>query len=228
MKTIYLIRHSESEHNKSTMHIIGGHLDDSPLTQHGEMQSYALGERLASEGIKFDRIYSSTYKRAMKTADIVSERLGYDIAKIIRRKELIEYGHGDFAGRLRSEVYTPELKRHLDNNSWKYVPPGGESQAMVAKRMYSVIDDEILGKQVGEDNENREYKENFSEVDESIGIFTHGTAIRCLLRKIMWFDPRHIYRMDIKNTSITELMHDADGWHVNRINDYAHLNNMTR
>ena len=52
MKTIYLMRHGESHHNKYTMHTIGGHADDSPLTPEGESQSEALGQRLLMEDRK--------------------------------------------------------------------------------------------------------------------------------------------------------------------------------
>ena len=215
---IYLIRHAESEHNKDSMDIIGGHLDDSLLTSRGMMQANDLGERLAREGIMFGKIYSSTYRRAMKTADIVASHLGYPGDDIIFRKELIEYGHGDFAGRLRSEVYTPEFRKYLDGNSWGYIPPNGESQCMVSERMYSVVE-EIMNHRYMKNNNGYETNQESNKV----AVFSHGTAIKCLLRRLMLFDPKHVYRMDISNTSITEILYDADGWHIQRINDHAHL-----
>jgi probable phosphoglycerate mutase len=206
--TIYLIRHGESHHNKYTMHLVGGHQEDSPLTELGEKQAEALGKRLQTEGIAFDRIYASTMKRASSTADIACKQQGIPLERIIRTDRIVELNHGNVNGRLRSEIYTPELKKYLDENSWEFKMEGGESQRGVADRMYSVVE-EIL-----------------SENIPTAAIFTHGTATKCLLRKILEFNPKHIYRTYIDNTSITELKYDNEGWHLVRLNDINHLRNL--
>ena len=69
MKTIYFVRHGESEGN------IGDVWQDgvAPLTQHGRAQAGLLGDRLVS--FQVDVILSSDMKRALQTADIVADRI---------------------------------------------------------------------------------------------------------------------------------------------------------
>ncbi|MBI2965359.1 MAG: histidine phosphatase family protein, partial [Chloroflexi bacterium] len=61
---LYLIRHGESANN------IARDLDvawdrDPPLTDRGRGQIHALGRRLVAEGMRFDRVYSSSLQRSV-------------------------------------------------------------------------------------------------------------------------------------------------------------------
>jgi broad specificity phosphatase PhoE len=210
---IYIIRHAESEHNANTMHMIGGRMDDSMLTITGEIQAKMLGNRLKSENKTFDSVYASTATRARETAREVSKLIGYPLEKIILRDDLLEFDHGDFNGRLRTDVYTPEFKKYLDEHSWEFTPPNGESQKMVAERMYTALIDVV----------SKEKDHITNNVEKNIAIFTHGTATRAVLCKIMGFHPKYIFRTEIDNTSITELKYDGKDFIVKRINDHAHL-----
>lgn len=58
---------------------------------------------------------------------------------------------------------------------------------------------------------------------KTVGIFTHGMAIKCLLRGILDFSPSLTYKINLDNTSITRLKYSAQGWHLVTINDTAHL-----
>lgn len=69
---IYLIRHAQCEAN--TLGIVSGSIDD-PLTDEGINQAKQLRELLFKKNIKFDRVYTSTAKRAIDTAKIVSPDL---------------------------------------------------------------------------------------------------------------------------------------------------------
>ncbi|KAH7438403.1 hypothetical protein KP509_04G013600 [Ceratopteris richardii] len=58
----------------------------------------------------------------------------------------------------------------------------------------------------------------------TVAIFSHATAIKCLLRGILGSDPRMTHRFSIENTSTTVLRHSThSGWEIQRINDTAHL-----
>lgn len=57
-----------------------------------------------------------------------------------------------------------------------------------------------------------------------IAIFSHGSAIKCLLRGILHSDPRMTYKIRIDNTAVTVLKYSVvNGWHLDRINDMTHL-----
>lgn len=57
-----------------------------------------------------------------------------------------------------------------------------------------------------------------------IAVFSHGTAIKCLLRGVLHSDPRMTYKMRIDNTSVTVLKYSVEaGWHLDRVNDICHL-----
>jgi broad specificity phosphatase PhoE len=54
-------------------------------------------------------------------------------------------------------------------------------------------------------------------------VFSHGMAIKCLLRRILGSDARMSRRIRLDNTAVTELVHDGTHWEVARVNDTAHL-----
>jgi broad specificity phosphatase PhoE len=57
-----------------------------------------------------------------------------------------------------------------------------------------------------------------------VAVFSHGMAIKCLLRGILGSDPRMTHRFTIDNTSMTVLRHSTHtGWQLLRVNDTAHL-----
>jgi broad specificity phosphatase PhoE len=207
---IYLIRHAESIYNADYNRIIGGRSSEISLSKKGIEQAKILGKRLLEEKIFFDHAYSSTARRAVDTAQIVYDTPGYPYTYIQQSDSILELDQGDLTGRIRAEIYTPEFKKFLDENSWTYIPPNGESQEMVAERMYNFL---IFNT-----------KEPIFNPGKKIALFTHGNAIKCLLRKIMGFHPKYIYRMNIDNTSITELTYDEENeYRIIRVNDAAHL-----
>eukprot|EP00250_Pteridium_aquilinum_P018020 c23897_g3_i1 orf=504-1781(-) len=58
----------------------------------------------------------------------------------------------------------------------------------------------------------------------NVAIFSHGLAIKCLLRGVLGSDPHMTHRFNIDNTSMTVLRHSTHhGWQIQRVNDTAHL-----
>jgi phosphohistidine phosphatase len=72
MNTIYLVRHGIAEDAQLLR-------PDSEriLTEEGREKMHRIGKRLQQIGIKPHLIISSPYKRAVETADILVEELGY-------------------------------------------------------------------------------------------------------------------------------------------------------
>lgn len=214
MLEIYLIRHAKSEANEN-VHLITGRSDHSPLSENGKRQAHLLGQRFKAEGITFDKVYASTAVRTADTGVIVGEYLGFGLEDIAQHEELLELSMGDWVGRKREEVYTPEILEHINSNNWLFRPPNGETQKEVEERMYAWVETYLL---VNE--------------DLRVVVFSHGMAIRCLLRKIMEFTPAITYRIGMENTAITHLSYKekekingekAKIWIPNCINDHAHL-----
>ena len=55
-------------------------------------------------------------------------------------------------------------------------------------------------------------------------VFSHGTAMKCLLRGLLAMDPHLTRNICVDNTSVTVLRHTLrGGWHVVTMNDTTHL-----
>lgn len=120
----------------------------------------------------------------------------------------MELDQGDWQGRKKSEVYTPEMLKIINSSQPYFKAPNGESQYTVGKRMLACLE------QIIDSNENG---------NSTIAVFTHGIAIKCLLRELLNFPPENVYKTILENTSITELVCVQGNWQVIRINDAEHL-----
>ena len=209
MIDLYLIRHPEAKHNE-TPEIIGGRSNNSPVSPLGEKQTYALYERLIKEGIVFDEVYSSPAVRTLYLANFFV----MNDPQIIVDSDLQEIDQGEWTGRKRVEVYTPEIKMQMNADSWNFRAPDGESQNEVGQRGMKFINKYIIDRYPKLDR------------DLTIGVFGHGLAFKCLLRNILEFDPQITWRFSLENTSITQLKYDGRWWPI-RINDAAHIYGLT-
>ncbi|MFH1592830.1 MAG: histidine phosphatase family protein [Candidatus Woesearchaeota archaeon] len=209
MIDLYLIRHGESEVNK-TPQFIGGRTNHSPLSQGGIIQAERLGCFLHNQQVTFDEVYSSTAVRAIHTAKITCLEIGYPLEDIIQSEELLEISQGDWEGKLRAETYTPEVLKNLLLDTWNFKAPNGESQKEVEERGYAWIEKTLLSR---------------SEKDLTVGVFTHGLTTRCILRKILNSDPSMTYYLVTDNTSITRLVYVNNRWRLIKLNETSHLYN---
>lgn len=66
------LRHAESQGNLDSKH---QGQSEFPITPRGEQQAAALAERWRSEGVSFDRVFSSPLQRARQTTEIVNAAL---------------------------------------------------------------------------------------------------------------------------------------------------------
>jgi broad specificity phosphatase PhoE len=94
--TLILARHGETDWNRENR--FQGHADP-PLNELGRRQSVALAEALAGDGIA--RVYTSPLRRALETAEIVSERLALPLDT---EAGLREIDVGAWSGLTRDEV----------------------------------------------------------------------------------------------------------------------------
>ena len=209
MLDLYFIRHAESAMNCEA-HLIGGRSEGTPLSDKGKSQAQLLGKRFLLQGIKFHKIYSSPLLRSIDTARLVGEQIGYPGKELIISDDLIELSQGDWEGQPRTEIYTPETLARINADNWNFTPPKGESQIAVEQRMLRFVKNELLP--LDQPNKNI-----------ICCIFTHGVAIKCLLRGIMKFTPKITYRVWLDNAAVTRLQHTDHKWYVMNINDTGHL-----
>jgi broad specificity phosphatase PhoE len=204
---ISFFRHGQSKMNLNP-HIISGRSNQTPLSTKGEEEAVLLGKRIRDSGIVYKRIYSSTAKRAIDTGIIAMQQSNYNIDKIVQSAELLELDQGDWEGKLREETYTTEIFEKIRSDNWNFAAPNGESQRDVEERMLGWINKNLVEK----------YEQNLT-----VGIFTHGFAIKCFLRGIMNSDPKMTYKIQIDNTSITRVNYSNQGWKLLTVNDSSHL-----
>lgn len=127
---IYATRHGQTEWNFFEK-ICG--ISDIELTEKGIEQAGELAEKAAVCG-DIDVIIVSPLKRAVKTAEIIAEKIGKPI-RIDDR--LIEWNYGDYEGKSRFTKNFPNAKMEFGCK----MPCGGESLLQLAHRVYSCIDD---------------------------------------------------------------------------------------
>ena len=116
-----VVRHGETEWNLIDKH--QGHLD-SPLTESGIKQAYALGNGLLGKGIEV--IYSSDLGRAIHTAEIIGTKLDLrvNVDSRLRERHL-----GSMQGLTKEEFRRryPTEWAAFDSGDPDYCLPGGES-----------------------------------------------------------------------------------------------------
>lgn len=128
MKTVYFVRHGQSEANKNR--ITAGSGLDIDLTQAGTHQALQAGNFLKDKNIQL--IVSSPMKRAYHTASIIAQQVGYDPSQIVTNDKFTERYLGDMTGKPHDEVQTWF--------SMGITPPGGESTEQMHDRIVTGLD----------------------------------------------------------------------------------------
>jgi broad specificity phosphatase PhoE len=125
LPVVYLARHGETAWSLSGQHT---GRTDLPLTERGERNAGALGQRL--RGLSFAKVFSSPLQRATRTCELA----GFGAVAEID-PELVEWDYGDYEGRRTAEI-------HAERPGWLLFRdgcPGGESPAQAGARADRVI-----------------------------------------------------------------------------------------
>ena len=85
MKQLCLIRHARANLQKANESDL-----DRNLSNEGEKDALWLGSVIKNKGIYPDQIVSSSAKRAMRTAEIISEAINYPIESIYPAQEVYD------------------------------------------------------------------------------------------------------------------------------------------
>jgi len=181
MLNIYLVRHGETEWNIEKR--LQG-WKDSNLTQKGIEDAEALHDHLIA--IEFDSIYSSTSRRAFKTAEVI---LGERKLKITVDENLREIYLGDWEGKTTYEI--EQLYPNEYYNFWNapslYNRKNSETFIQVQERALKTINKIIDEKKSG-----------------NILIVTHGITLKMIMN---YFEKQSLENLwetpYIQNTSVS-------------------------
>ncbi len=125
LPVIYMARHGETAWSLTGQHT---GLTDLPLTERGEQNASALGERLM--GLNFGKVFTSPLQRAARTCELA----GFGAVAEVDR-DLLEWNYGQYEGRRTAEI-------HAERPEWQLFRdgcPGGESPDQVGARADSVL-----------------------------------------------------------------------------------------
>jgi probable phosphoglycerate mutase len=140
--TIYFIRHGETDWN------LEGRLQgqrDIPLNDLGRVQAEEAGRRLAGTVLNVPDLdyVASPMSRTRETMERMREAIGLPSVGYRLDERLVELTFGAWEGMTWKEVRRaePVAAAARERDKWSYVPPGGESYAMLADRVRPILDD---------------------------------------------------------------------------------------
>jgi len=125
LSVVYLARHGETAWSLSGQHT---GRTDLPLTERGERNARALGERL--RGLNFAKVFTSPLKRAVRTCELAGFGAVAEIAP-----DLVEWDYGQYEGRRTAEI-------HAERPDWQLFRdgcPGGEAPGQIGARSDRVV-----------------------------------------------------------------------------------------
>lgn len=168
MNYLVLLRHGQSQWNLENR-FTG--FTDVELTAEGEQEAEKAGRGLAEKGIKIDQVFTSTLKRANKTAELALEQAGQAelLSSMVRHDDLRERDYGDLTGLNKDETRQKfgADQVHIWRRSYDVPPPGGEClQDVVEKRVRPYYEEHI--KPLIDDGKN-------------VMIAAHGNSLRAML-----------------------------------------------
>ncbi len=180
---LYFIRHGQTDWN--TEGKIQGSVD-TELNATGILQAEEMSRKVLEDQIPISKIYTSRQKRALKTAQILSEaaELDYEIAD-----GLEEINLGAWEGLTWDEVrrsYSAEYEVWYHNRRDSR-PPKAESYQEMLDRVLTAL--------------HRIIKEN----DRDVAIVTHSAVIMCLQCLITDTPLEKMGRFKTENTHIFEI-----------------------
>ncbi len=206
MMELLLARHGEAFHNSLENYNAEFNCPDPELTELGQEHARQLGIYLRD--VPIQRIYSSSLKRAVQTAQIVAE---FVPAPIDVRAELREINMGRLFLSTWEEVerdmpgYAARWHRHDSDLPY----PGGESGADLVRRCMPLIDEIVQSGM------------------ERVVIVTHGGTIRGLLCAFLGIglEKRFLFGAPLVNCGLTSVRWDARrrAFLVHSVNEAAHL-----
>lgn len=183
---VYFLRHGQTDWNAANR--IQGGIAEIDLNAEGVRQAEAVAEKLRLAGFRFDRVYSSPYRRAEHTAQIVCGRLG---GTPITDGRIREISFGEYEG-------TPYLLGgFLDDNIRcafedppAYVPRGGESYVQILSRVRDFLDCEL---------------KPLENACENVLVVAHGGVLHAVVTTVLGLDISRFWEGRQRNCCIHQI-----------------------
>jgi probable phosphoglycerate mutase len=188
MKTVYLVRHGQTEWNLAKR--LQGRLD-SPLTELGVQQARASAEVVAARGV--DALYCSPLGRALATAEHVADACGLPIEVL---DDLAEVSAGELEGATMSEFLEcwPDEAAARKLDRYRHRWPGGESYVHAAVRARAAL---AVIEAAGH---------------ERVVIVSHGQLGRLLLAELVGWTPEESLAYVQANDAVVQVDVPAQTW----------------
>ncbi len=132
---LIFVRHGETDWNRE-LRFQGQR--DIPMNERGRRQAARNGRAVASILAAGDwRLVASPLGRSVETMRILLQPAGQPGRPFATDAALVEAHYGDWEGLTLAEITEryPEESRAREANKWGYVPPNGESYAMLSDRV---------------------------------------------------------------------------------------------
>lgn len=198
MKTIYIIRHGETESNKNG--IFRGRLD-IPLSKAGEKQAKDLRKYFKDKCV--DIVFTSPLSRAVKTAEIAFPK-----NEIIRTENLNNLDLGMWKGMEKDKLKkrSPKLWKKWIESPEKIIFPKGESIADVYIRVEKFLS--II----------KEIKE------KSIAVVSHRSVNKIILAACIGLKENYFWKFHLDNCSVSIILFEKKrGFTIFKLNHTDHL-----
>lgn len=204
MKHFYIIRHGETEFNKSKL--LQGRGINAPLNETGWLQAKAVANALESYPI--EKIVTSSLIRTKQTAAPFAQRTHTEIESW---SEFDEMSFGNFEGKPFFDVieHLKELQEVWSNGQIDVEVPGGESPEEVYERAATKLIE------IAE-----------SSAETHIAVFIHGRLIRILLSGILGYGLKNMQNIEHENGAINHITWEKGVFHPNRLNMTEHLEHL--
>jgi len=205
MGRLYLIRHGQTDSNSGKL--FQGQMN-TPLNVAGLDQAHQMAEYM--KDIPLDAIYCSSLMRARMTAAplALAKNMAYKPMELLQ-----EVSFGDWEGVSFAELHRDhgEAMRTFLERPGDFTPPGGESFAQAQARCLEGLS--FIFAKEGH--------------DKDIAIVTHGGIIRLLLCYFLDIPLNSLWKMAIRNVSVSTV-YDSNGYFmVENVNDDHFLKKVT-
>ncbi len=201
LKTLYLLRHGETEWNDQWR--LQGQ-KDTPLSPKGILQAEKAAKILKNLGIDF--IYCSDLNRAAKTSEIIAQEFKGQV-QVYRTEKLREISFGDWEGK-KYEEFSREEKEYYQR--WLQDPvncfiPGGESLEDVKKRVMEFIASVLKKK------------------EKNILLVSHGGPIKIMISQVLSMNLSHLSCLAVSPASLSLIQYYENQSYLVLFNDVCHL-----
>ena len=180
-RLLVLVRHGQSDWNLKNL-FTGW--KDPDLTEKGQAEAKAAGQRLKALGLNFDVAFTSALTRAQHTCRLILNELNQNDIKTIREQALNERDYGDLSGLNKDDARAKwgEEQVHVWRRSYDVPPPNGESLKDTVARVLPYYCQEILPRVLR---------------GERVIVAAHGNSLRALVMVLDRLTPDTIPSMEL-------------------------------